>query len=701
MTIERTERLNPTLKASTVICGSVTIQKFDRLLDRICRTFELGVFGDRENIRLANPLIKRLRKTLKHEGPQGLTRLSKELFQWSFQTYGEATYIVPLYYTRKDSKGRPIVLASVLRRYERSKDPRLFQFLLSLLSIYREYLGSGKPDKKALFVITDSNNDLRSRLDNSSSMRKSYIKASKQYLSKYDTTTDLGQLRGPKLFTTSFGPQSCKGVIPTGEFPTFNPITKQLEHKTTIVRKTSLMVSEAEAVALMRDKDTLKHWLKWCKITDQQDLVVLMKESAEKFKGKDVLLPCNRIGFKPDKGLKNRPYAMVNYWIQLSLGGLHTWAYNLLEKDQSNECFNHRKAFLRCVNSIDNSTLQGCLDERAATDLFPDTPISWVIGSRFGPVVGDSWLLLMRSLSFRVNNYVPIKWGCGQPLGTKGSWPLYNVASEVVDSMPQIRKLGRSIPVTLRVGYDTRYLGKKWIDAIRSWREDQFGSDFGKGKGIQSKSAVEICKQYFIKTGEVTPLSATLCAEAYRDYATFGMLVKRLHESSNVSFSYRGLSLLASSQSFARNTDGKMSIRSTFLDNRLAILAFYQLNRTDYNSVVKLITLTMIERALVEATVSYSFEKGTFAERVGSATRAKAISSLRHRTVNILTDPNPELDWSFIRRLLPSPPKWLTEKVSQQRGLSRVVDFVTISTLDRDALVVKLTDRIYSVTGYP
>jgi len=286
-------------------------------------------------------------------------------------------------------------------------------------------------------------------------MRKSYIKASKQYLSKYDTTTDLGQLRGPKLFTTSFGPQSCKGVIPTGEFPTFNPITKQLEHKTTIVRKTSLMVSEAEAAALMRDKDTLKHWLKWCKITDQQDLVVLMKESAKKFKGKDVLLPCNRIGFKPDKGLKNRPYAMVNYWIQLSLGGLHTWAYNLLEKDQSNECFNHRKAFLRCVNSIDNSTLQGCLDERAATDLFPDTPISWVIGSRFGPVVGDSWLLLMRSLSFRVNNYVPIKWGCGQPLGTKGSWPLYNVASEVVDSMPQISKLGRSIPVTLRVGDDT------------------------------------------------------------------------------------------------------------------------------------------------------------------------------------------------------------------------------------------------------
>jgi hypothetical protein len=676
------------------------VQTFDRLTGRLSRVFTTCVLSDDKISLHSNLLVKALRLCLLNKGPSGLASLSKTLFEWSFQTYGESLFVRKPYYVRCDKRGRPFILIPLLNEFERTGDAKTFQFMLSILSVYRSFPGKGRLEPKVLKVIEDDNNKINDTLKASPSLRRDFFVAARTYYRKYDSSKGPSVLRNPSLYSTSAGASSRSEEIPTGEYPVFDPLTKTLVHKTERVRLNALLCAETEALALSRDKVTYEAWLHWCKMTDQLDLINFFNSCLANCTEQKVF-PVNRIGFKPDKGTKNRPFAVVNYWIQLSLGGLHSWGYSILRKDDANHCFDHREAFLTCVRSIDGKTYQGCLDETAATDLFPITPISWSIGCRFGSKIGKAWESLMTSLTFYVPKYRPVRWGCGQPLGTKGSWPLYNIASEIVDIVPMIRKHGKIIPVELRVGDDTRFLSIYWTSVLRRWREEKFGVSFGDEKGIISKTAVEICKQYYILQGEVTPLSATLVDKAYGDFASFGMVVNRLHESSSIPYSSERFRLLASETSFATRRDGTRGIRNSFLLNRLAILELYCLPRELYVDVVRLISLTMIKRSLVEATnVSFTGVDKSFAVNVSKYVRQKAITSLRQKAADLLTDPCPELNWNSIRRNLPSPPKWFTVKVAQQRGLAQSVNFVTMSKEQRDNAVESLWNDIQSMSGY-
>jgi hypothetical protein len=302
----------------------------------------------------------------------------------------------------------------------------------------------------------------------------------------------------------------------------------------------------------------------------------------------------------------------------------------------------------------------------------------------------------MASLTFYVPRYRPVRWGCGQPLGTKGSWPLYNIASEVVDLVPQLRVAGKRLPIEIRVGDDTMFVSRKWSNLLSSFRKE-LGVRYSDTKGIISKSSVEICKQYYTKLGEVTPLSADLVDKAYAESSSFGMLIERLRESSNVSFDSKGIFQLASETSLAKRRDGTYGVRNKFFLNRLAIIDFLGSDPESYRSVVRLITLQSIKRALVETLNVYCGDNSMHS-KVTKYVRYETTKRLRNHAFEVLTDPNPRLDWNALRRLTVSPPKWLTPKVMQRR-LSVLCNFTTIGESQYNEKLVELQADIQRLAG--
>lgn len=679
---------------------------FNRQLGRIKKVFicmypELDKFINSSSFQR---LETALRRKLTYKGVPGYVSFTKVLFLWTFQYFGESITRNPTHYIAINRRGVPKVLAPVVFDIETSVDRKKekIQFLMTVCSIYRSYLGSGKLKLDAIRVIVDDNNAINARLQSDLLLQNRVKRAARLYFDTNDRSAGADVLRGPSLFTSSSGPSSHTGEVPLSEFPIWDPVKKELVRPTVKLSLSALLCAELEALALASNSEAYKSWVQWCTVSDQMDLIALHKECLMKCKGKDKVYPIGRLGFKSDKGLKNRPYAMVNYWIQLSLGGIHTWAYSVLRLDKANRCFDHRDAFTTAVNRVKQNPncLVGCLDETAATDKFPLTPFSWCLEVRFGSDISSAWTSLMQNLKFNVDRYKPIQWGCGQPLGTKGSWPLYNIVSEVVDLVPVSDVSTNLYNAELRVGDDTVFYGKYWIDTLRRWREEFFGVSYGDKVGCISKTAVEFCKQFYTKYGEVTPLPASLIEKAFFDSASFGMLVTRLHETCDIPYSSEVFRQLATvCATFWSSKRNRLTMNRTRLSNTIGIVMFLGSNTEDYRKVVRLLALHSIKDALVE-TENFRTIEQTFASRVFKALKAKSLANFRVKAQEILTDPNPILDWEVYRRVSVFRPSWLKHKEIQRRGFSNLVDFVTMSDKEMTKYVETLTNDIFKKTGY-
>nr|AHF48631.1 RNA-dependent RNA polymerase [Sclerotinia sclerotiorum mitovirus 15] len=146
-----------------------------------------------------------------------------------------------------------------------------------------------------------------------------------------------------------------------------------------------------------------------------------------------------KISIKEDREGKCRPFAIFDYWSQLTLTPLHDWIYNQLRNIPNDCTFDQHKGVDK-MNQIRSRKWFYSYDLKSATDRFPVLLQERVLSLLFNADYAKAWRELLTREPFRLGkNGELIKWGAGQPLGAKSSWAVFTLCHHLVVHIAAMR----------------------------------------------------------------------------------------------------------------------------------------------------------------------------------------------------------------------------------------------------------------------
>lgn len=131
-----------------------------------------------------------------------------------------------------------------------------------------------------------------------------------------------------------------------------------------------------------------------------------------------------------DQEGKTREIAILDYWSQSSLRGLHNYLYRILRRIPQDCTFN-QGGFQEKINSWPKDQHFYSVDLKAATDRFPMELICQVLKGRFTDEYVNSWRNIMVGYQFDSSSG-PLRYGTGNPMGAYSSWASFAVAHHFV-----------------------------------------------------------------------------------------------------------------------------------------------------------------------------------------------------------------------------------------------------------------------------
>nr|UPW42271.1 MAG: putative RNA dependent RNA polymerase [Heilongjiang mito-like virus 10] len=154
-----------------------------------------------------------------------------------------------------------------------------------------------------------------------------------------------------------------------------------------------------------------------------------------------------RVVWFPDKEMKVRVIAILDYWSQTALRPLHSYLFKLLKKIPQDCTFDQRGFKEKLINSGNYNSI----DLSNATDRFPIELICLILKAHLPHHYVDAWKNIMVKLPFDITQTckgteVPssVSYGAGNPMGAYSSWATFAVAHHYI------------------VYYCCKVLGKKW-----------------------------------------------------------------------------------------------------------------------------------------------------------------------------------------------------------------------------------------------
>lgn len=132
-----------------------------------------------------------------------------------------------------------------------------------------------------------------------------------------------------------------------------------------------------------------------------------------------------KVVYFPDKEVKVRVVAILDYYSQTVLRPLHSYLFRVLKKIPQDCTFSqggfkeHLKSWKR-YHSVDLT---------AATDRFPITVIQMVLESKLPTKYVNAWRDIMVKFPFKLQGSEKyISYNTGNPMGAYSSWPSFAVA---------------------------------------------------------------------------------------------------------------------------------------------------------------------------------------------------------------------------------------------------------------------------------
>nr|DAC76945.1 TPA_inf: RNA-dependent RNA polymerase [Entomophthora muscae mitovirus 6] len=379
----------------------------------------------------------------------------------------------------------PRVLPGSLRAQISKGDPRAISFGITLLSVGKMSLGGTEPDTS---TITDKW---------SGRIPKELQDAIPDYC------TAIGQLNTDFEdfhWTLKKGPGGDTAIHSAME--EFRILSSEL--------------IEAQ-ITLAGDKfEDCTEWLTWNMTRETLDKITQLCGA----KPKSVL---RRIATIPDKEMKTRVIANLDYWSQTALKPLHNSLMSILKRLPADMTYKQDKA----ADHLPKEGPYFSYDLSAATDRFPIEFQYQVLSRLIGKEKADAWKHIMVDYPFRYKGR-DYRYATGQPMGAYSSWALFALCHHIV-----VYASAKSVGKRRFIGY--ALLGDDIVIADREVAEKyleimtELGVQISPTKSHVSAHSFEFAKQWYHKGKQVSPFPMAGLQEVGSKYHLLFAFLEDLH----------------------------------------------------------------------------------------------------------------------------------------------------------------------------
>ena len=236
-----------------------------------------------------------------------------------------------------------------------------------------------------------------------------------------------------------------------------------------------------------------------------------------------------KLAWFPDKENKVRVIAILDYWSQSVLRNLHAYLFRVLRKIPQDMTFNQ--------GGFKDQTKEWSrfhsLDLTAATDRFPISIISEVLGGHFPRHYVESWSRVMSGRPFEwttKQGTEEVSYAVGNPMGAYSSWASFAVAHHYVVFIC-CKRLGiKWATAKYCLLGDDILIGDDALAEMYLRVMDEIGVEISIPKTHQSDHFAEFAKRLLFKGDEISPFPLSSLRQSTRRYYQFVNLCMELEK---------------------------------------------------------------------------------------------------------------------------------------------------------------------------
>lgn len=254
-----------------------------------------------------------------------------------------------------------------------------------------------------------------------------------------------------------------------------------------------------EAITVVGGKELAQ---KMCSLRDLVDNNPLGSFISHYYEKKPVVGRFRKISPIQSQEGKTREVAILDYWSQSALRGLHQWLFRWLRRIPQ-DCTFDQGSFVQKIPS--NKEPFYSIDLTAATDRFPIDLIEIVLAGRLPKPFVTMWRRIMVGFPFQLPDKSMISYSAGNPMGAYSSWNSFALSHHfVMYYCCKLLKMNWSEAPYVILGDDVlirhKCLAECYMDVVRS-----LGLEISVSKTHSSKHFREFAKRVFYDDRELTP----------------------------------------------------------------------------------------------------------------------------------------------------------------------------------------------------
>jgi hypothetical protein len=246
--------------------------------------------------------------------------------------------------------------------------------------------------------------------------------------------------------------------------------------------------------------------------------------------------PLRRLSYFADKEGKSRVIAIMDYFSQTVLKGLHSYLFSALRKIPQDMTFNQGAFKAR----ISDWEVFYSVDLSSATDRFPIDLISDVLKGHLPSEYVEAWKHIMVGYPFKVPGEDRlIYYSVGNPMGAYSSWASFAIAHHYLFYMiaREQNKSWKTLKYVLLgddilIGDDE--VGRRYLEVINA-----LGVDVSLAKTHISKTTCEFAKRWIHKGVEISPVPISALKGVGKKYYLLTSFLMQLEEKGYVIDSYQ------------------------------------------------------------------------------------------------------------------------------------------------------------------
>lgn len=215
----------------------------------------------------------------------------------------------------------------------------------------------------------------------------------------------------------------------------------------------------------------------------------------------------SRLSALKDKEGKTRMIAILDYWSQTVLYGLHKKIFSILKTFPMDKTFNQTEKLLNFTP--DEGSMYHSIDLTSATDRFPIKLQVKVLESLIGPEKAQAWKEVMVDRPFHYEDTI-VNYNCGQPMGAYSSWAVFALCHHfiVYVAAKKAGYLTKRFDNYILLGDDI-VIGNDNVAREYKMLLKVLGVEYSQTKTYSSNCGYEFAKRIILNHEEFSPISLT------------------------------------------------------------------------------------------------------------------------------------------------------------------------------------------------